>query len=254
MHRETHEGLVESHRLLMVAFSSSTSGTKKRPITVDSDELPVAASASLLSSKFSLPTANLSPLVQTDYPRVKFWNKLEWKNFENARKDSTGIEAKSTGRGGTRSAKGENVMMLYIEDANGLPVNGAIAGAIREFARSIWRGFYSLGVAPEKWGDAMQEVRDKYCNEMENSFEVLRYCANHWKAHAVATVIYSQWYHTFDKKQRSVKTEPSPSSCDKLARKRSKTAGSVDSDGDNSQFADVTSISTPKSRRLEDPL
>jgi hypothetical protein len=148
MHRQTHEALVESHRLLMLAFSSSTSGSKKRPITLDSDELAEDASASPLSPTFSLPTATLGPLLQSDYPRVKFWNKIQWKNFESARKDSYGIHAKNIARGGTRSAKGENVMMLYIEDTNGLPVNGAIAGAIRDFARSIWRGFYSLGVAP----------------------------------------------------------------------------------------------------------
>jgi hypothetical protein len=187
--------------------------------------------------------------MQSDYPRIKFWNKLDWKNFENARRDSSGLEVKNTGRGGgTRSSKGENVMMLYIEDADGLPVSGTIAGGIRDFARSIWRGFYSLGVAPEKWGDAMPEVRSKYCNEMENAFEVLQYCANHWKAHAVATLIYSQWYHTFDKKQRAVKVEPS--STDEPSRKRTKIAISVDSDENNSPSSNSEDLATSKSTQI----
>jgi hypothetical protein len=35
---------------------------------------------------------------------------------------------------------------------------------------------------------------------MENKWDVLQYCNNHWKAHYITTKIYSQWYKYHDKK------------------------------------------------------
>jgi hypothetical protein len=37
---------------------------------------------------------------------------------------------------------------------------------------------------------------------MESEYPILRLCNNHWKANAVATAIYSQWYRTYDKKMK----------------------------------------------------
>jgi len=98
---------------------------------------------------------------------------------------------------------GENVMMLYVENADGTAISGTCASEIREFARSIWRGFYSREIAPKKWGDASKDIREEYYREMENEFRVLRFCDNHWKAHAIAASIYPQWYHTFNKKMHA---------------------------------------------------
>ena len=112
------------------------------------------------------------------------------------------VQTKSSSHGGTRSSKGKNVMMLYIEDANGKPIDGNIAGGMRELARSIWRSFYEQGIAPETWGQATMEVRDEYCQEMESKYPVLRFCDNHWKANAIATAIYSQWHQTYNRKMK----------------------------------------------------
>jgi hypothetical protein len=205
----------------VIAF---TEGNKRRhtddlePVVISQGL--VGTTASLLSPT-SIPMVKLTPFLQSDYPGVKYWNKSDWKKTENSRKDSSDLEAKCGGRGGARSSKGENVMMLYIENADGSPVDGTLAGSIREFARSIWREFHAQGIAPGRWGDAPREVRDKYCHEMESAFIVLRYCANHWKAHAMATSIYSQWYHKFDKKQSAIKEEPIHS--EEPTMKRTKT-------------------------------
>jgi hypothetical protein len=242
----------------MVAFTEAT----KRPRPAD-HELPSGSLSYSLSPAFT-PLAKLSPLVQSDYPGVKFWSRLDWKKAENNRKDSSELEAKSTGRGGARSSKGENVMMLYIEDTDGSPVDGTLASAIREFARSIWRSFYSQGIAPERWGDAPQEIRDKYCHEMESAFTVLRYCDNHWKSHAVATSIYSQWYHMFVKKNhQGVKEESAPP--DEPARKKSRTTSSdIEADdapgqsphceGQPTAIGAAASESAPTAVTLKDPL
>ena len=207
----------------------------------------------------------LSPLVQSDYPAIMFWNKLDWKKTENSWKDSSDLEAKIGECGGTRCSKGENVMMRYIENEDGSPVEGALATSIREFARSIWRGFYSQSIASVKWGDAPLEVRDRYCHEMESAFMVLRYCDNHWKAHMVATSIYSQWYHRFHnknlKKHQGIKEEPALQ--DEPARKKNKTdissnLGRMDdsqpphSEGQSNSV--ITHKPTPVTITLNDPL
>lgn len=92
--------------------------------------------------------------------------------------------------------------MLYIENADGTPVDGTIASTMREFARSIWRDLYLRGMAPETWGQATRQVREEFCQEMERAYPALRLCDNHWKANALATAIYSQWYRTINEKRK----------------------------------------------------
>jgi hypothetical protein len=150
---------------------------------------------------------NPPPLSPLDYLLVKYWDKNTWKSVAGSRKDTSEVQTKNGSRGGTRSSKGENIMMLYIEDANGTPIDGNTASGMRELARSIWRSMYERGIAPETWGQATKEVRMEYSQEMESEYHVLRLCNNHWKANALATAIYSQWYRTYDKKMK-----PSPDS------------------------------------------
>ena len=150
-----------------------------------------------MSNKVS--TAAHPPLSHLDYPRVKYWDKNVWKSVAGNRKNTSELQIKTSCRGGTRSSKGENVMMLYIEDENGVPVDGTITGGMRELARSIWRSLYERGLAPETWGQATKDIRDEYFREMESEYHVLRLCDNHWKANALATAIYSQWHKTYYK-------------------------------------------------------
>ena len=153
-------------------------------------------SSGIMGFSASSPT---TPLLQLDYPLVKYWERKVWKAAAGARKDTSEVQTKNSTRGGTRSSQGENVMMLYIEDANGIPIDGNTASGMRDFARSIWRSLYERGIAPETWGQATKEIREEYCGEMEREYHVLRFCNNHWKANALATAIYSQWYRTYKK-------------------------------------------------------
>jgi hypothetical protein len=117
------------------------------------------------------------------------------------------------------------MMMLYVEHANRPPVSGMIAAEIRDFARSIWQGFYLRGMALEKWGDIDKGTKDNYLYKMENKWTILCYCNNHWKANVIATMIYSQWYHTYNKKMKGVKEEDV--SCDEHVSKKHKTMTEV---------------------------
>jgi len=80
------------------------------------------------------------------------------------------------------------------------------------------------------WGATTQEVQDAYVHSMEERFLVLQYCDNHWKAQAIATANYLQWYiyHKAKMEAEAAAAEANRNhvkddeSCIKLARKRSK--------------------------------
>jgi len=145
----------------------------------------------------------MKPVVysQSQYPHIKFWTRQQWKEHENSTKDASDLlDNKDKMHRGTRSAKGENVMMLYMEHLNGMPIDGNMAAQIREHARMIWKDLYQQGIAPEKWTDVSRDVHEEYLHEMEGRWEVLRYCDNHWKASKLAMTLYSIWYNKYHKK------------------------------------------------------
>jgi hypothetical protein len=183
---------------LVLTFTDSRAAKLER----GDDDISVMMDSSAMQRN-QISRAKPPPLLQHDYPLVKYWEKRVWKGVAGSKKDTSEVQTKNGSRGGTRSSKGENVMMLYIEDADGLPIDGNIAGGMREFARSIWRSLYERGIAPETWGQATKEVREEYCQEMESEYPVLRLCNNHWKANALATAIYSQWRRIYDRKSRA---------------------------------------------------
>jgi hypothetical protein len=185
---------------LVLAFTEAHID-KRQHTEDDKSNLLGSSDSPMLPDRVS--NAKLPPLSQADYPLVKFWERKVWKSVAVTRKDTSEVESKGSSRGGTRSSKGENVMMLYIEDTNGLPIDGSLASGMRDFARCIWRSLYERGIAPETWGKATKEVREEFCREMESEFFVLRLCDNHWKANALATTVYSQWYRTYDKKVKT---------------------------------------------------
>ena len=181
---------MQAHNLLMALFSERAT---KRPCEDEQSNAPSRAT--------NIMTDNIKPSLQSDYPLIKYWTRQQWKDSENNNKDASDLlEIKNKTRGGTRSAKGENVMMLYIEHEDGTPIDGNMAAQIREHARLLWKDLYHRGKAPERWTDASREVRDEYFREMEERWEVLRYCDNHWKANKLATALYSIWYNPYHKK------------------------------------------------------
>ena len=190
--------LFQAHSVLITTFAES----KKR--CCPEDPTPGLDKSNNPSAQVPATARQSVNLSRSDYPEVKYWTRQEWKIAENRRKDLSEVPTGGGSRGGARSAMGENVMMLYIEEVDGQPVDGTIAAQIREFARSIWRGFYKQKMAPDTWGEVDDKVQDYFVCEMEERWTVLRYCDNHWKANAIATSLYSQWYHTYDRKKKGL--------------------------------------------------
>jgi hypothetical protein len=98
---------------------------------------------------------NMWIMLRSDYPGIKYWTRAEWAS----QREVDDIETPPGPRRGLWCAKGENMMMQYIESPDGMLVSGAVASNIREYARSIWRGFYDQGFAPPTWGGHVQKVR-----------------------------------------------------------------------------------------------
>ncbi len=140
-------------------------------------------------------TSRSVPLDRTKCPKIKFWYKHEYRAYCKANKTVTDPTAdQKIIRGSTRAAQGINVTMKYVEDDEGNPVDGYRATTMRHHAQAIFARLHELGLAPETWGAACTDAKKAYIEEMEQAFEELTRCADHWKVMMIATAIYPSWY------------------------------------------------------------
>jgi hypothetical protein len=147
------------------------------------------------------------PETKSDYPLIKFWHKRDWTVHQKAKKEVNDLNRVPPKRGNVRAAKGENVMMLYVEDSNGTPINGNRAAEICKLSRALFAQFSESGVAPKTWSKASITTIDFYKQEMRNRFPELRLCESNWKIDQIATDTYPSW-HTYYTKQLAAKQEP----------------------------------------------
>ncbi|KAH9079138.1 hypothetical protein EDB83DRAFT_2310869 [Lactarius deliciosus] len=219
--RMSHEELTKSHKIVLAYMETS-----KTPTTCnqESDHKTVEPSTWKL----------IKPLVRSDYPLIKFWTKLAWKLHSDTVNDLSSL------------------------NVDGMPINGIVAGQIQVFACSIWHGLLNRKAAPPKWGDAPMDVREHYYYDMEVKFKILRYCEGHWKAQAVAMLIYSQWHSTFVKKcgvavKEEGGAEPDAETAQATSTKRPRLASSNDVSESPSLQKNITG-SMPKGITPIDPL
>ncbi|KAH9028891.1 hypothetical protein EDB85DRAFT_1892326 [Lactarius pseudohatsudake] len=256
--RVTHEELVRSHGRLLEAHLETSKKLQARE--VEPIQRSTQASEDPQTDPGSAGSRHPSwGLVPSEFPLVKYWRRRAWRTHDDEGKDSTVLASSSGQRGGARAAKGENVMMQYIENADGTPITGDVAADMRSFARSLWVELNTRHIAPPKWGDASMTIRENFHFEMESKFYVLRLCDNHWKSQAIATAIYSQWHGRFvtgqvTSKKRAVKSEDDPN--EEPAAKRHRAAKSDPSPGPTSdcESNDGDAASMPKAIIPIDPL
>lgn len=108
------------------------------------------------------------PLRQEDYPHVRFWTARPYHVFNAAKKEANENEGISLSklRGGSRLALDINVKMMYLEDENGVSVTGSRAQLTRNVAYGIWNELLALGLLPEKWGSARNDVLLQFYSEL----------------------------------------------------------------------------------------
>jgi hypothetical protein len=229
---------VQAHRMLVATHAETVEANtpKWRRSTIAPGPSPAVPSPAVPSPVLqSIPLP--SQLDRAMYPKVRFWTKQEWRDYETSRKDSSDLVVTSSARGATRAAMGENVRVQYVEHADSKMVDGGMATEIRDQARKIWRGLWSRGLAPRTWGAATHEVEDAFIRSMEECFPVLQFCDNHWKAQAIATANYSQWYKYHKAKMEAseaeanhkrIKDDSDDESCIEPVTKKSKAMIQVD--------------------------
>ncbi|KAJ7441242.1 hypothetical protein FB451DRAFT_1441450 [Mycena latifolia] len=131
----------------------------------------------------------LPSLSRDDYPDVRFWFRSD---FE---KPAGGVSNKGAPNphGRTLASQGKNVSGTYIEDKDGQMVDGFRVTAMGQLAQRIWFSLLGAGKAPPTWGQVTSEASTLYTNEMCRNYPELRYCADNWKAHRIATLNYPSW-------------------------------------------------------------
>ncbi|KAJ3505412.1 hypothetical protein NLJ89_g7431 [Agrocybe chaxingu] len=183
--RATHDQLKESHTELR--------GDLKAAL----HQLSNASS----SSTNSLSAASLPKPKQDDYPKMRFWTQREYATFSNTKKKAAAVVDPTSGparRGGARLAQtGENVATEYIENEDGISVDGKTAEAIRAHIRSIFRQLIQdkkIKKLPEKWSNVTTMERRYIFHEIYHEYPDMRLCQNDWKADFLVSRVLSQWH------------------------------------------------------------
>ena len=148
------------------------------------------------------------PLTHTDYPNVQFWFRRDWINRKKETSGITKVNPTAEPNKG-RAPSGLNVTLRYVEDVDGVVVDGYHASEMRKFARAIWNQLHGAGKAPRSWGKADLDVATHYRREMRRRFPELGLCEFDWKAEQLATDNYPNWASNNFQAVKSESSEPS---------------------------------------------
>ncbi|KAF8978517.1 hypothetical protein BDQ17DRAFT_1440062 [Cyathus striatus] len=142
---------------------------------------PSALSFSLSSfASMVLSREPLEILKQSDYPLVRFWRQCYWNKHTQA-SAGVSITVPVPVEGEEPDKDGINNMMKFVEDQNGVVIDGYTAGYIQKAASTIYFALKKHGEAPDKWGQAMPFATNYYEQEIEGKFPMLWLCEMHWK-------------------------------------------------------------------------
>ncbi|KAI0070684.1 hypothetical protein K474DRAFT_1713125 [Panus rudis PR-1116 ss-1] len=151
------------------------------------------------------PQSITQPEVADLHPEnVKYWRENDWKVVVSTKRKNKAIATAVGGqlkgkRGKSRSSKGENVSLPFMEDRDGNMVDGFVASAMRKHARSIWIHIRDSPdyVTPSRWGEASEKVKDYYYTAMKRRFPEFGLCELDWKAEWLATGNYPHFYSRY---------------------------------------------------------
>jgi hypothetical protein len=98
-------------------------------------------SLAISSSNPLIPVTNSIPLLQSDYPNVKFWTRHSWMAVSKKASDYTTVKQKAAERGGTQMANGKNVSLKFTEGVviSGHKYSTTHADCVQPSCRSTWR-------------------------------------------------------------------------------------------------------------------
>ncbi|KAH9846599.1 hypothetical protein C2E23DRAFT_907671 [Lenzites betulinus] len=139
-----------------------------------------------------------TPHNHSDFPKVKWWTKQQWTKHKRSISHDFG---RVNLRGGTRASNGENVRYTFIQDAQGEPISGYCASAIRSRFREYAVYLYNRGRAPDTWSRGL-DLQDKigYERWMRATCPEVQYCDGNWICTEIAIKEYPQWKPAFEKR------------------------------------------------------
>ena len=157
------------------------------------------------------PEISLGPdLLKEDFPALSdSWTRKAYESFKS-RTTMGGVHGRP--RRGSKAIKedNENVMMTFVQDKNGVPVDGETAKAIRARAADLFSAIATLreDCVAATWGQVDSNGKDFFYTKICQFWLDLRMCAFNWKANAVGAIVYPRWYKHFKlEKQRKRQLE-----------------------------------------------
>jgi len=178
------------------------------------------------TSSLHAPTASVrKSLKREDVPNVKYFYQWDYTNkLKHSRARAAVLDpgaSSSKQKGGTRLASNnENVQMDYIEDENGVVVNGDTAKQIRGLARSILIEIDSVDSMklPPSWSSIGITERTYFVKQMYEHYPILGLCDNDWKVHYLASRALSTYHEHLKRKEKAaaIKSEPKETNADVL--------------------------------------
>jgi hypothetical protein len=177
----------------------------------------------LTRSDYPAIPAPAIPLTRSDYPAVRYWYKDDWTHRETKK---VPVEKAK----GNRNRRTVNNTLRYIEDRNGVPVNGYRAQEIRLFTKFVWDQFAETGKDPNTWRVVDESVAEDYHFQMRQRFPEFALCDGVWKSQLLASENYPNW-----RKEERKKSEP--------VSKKAKTQSNTPSSNNVSNSASTASSS-----------
>ncbi|EIM91941.1 uncharacterized protein STEHIDRAFT_136039 [Stereum hirsutum FP-91666 SS1] len=174
---------------------------------------PVPAFA--LSDNDSPSTSESPSKSSIEIPPGRFWKQKAWREAvesERLRKsvakpEDTGLALPNRGRGKTRLAAGDNVMFGFLENMQGVVIDGGDVTSLRSWTNIWFDDRYAEGELPTSskdvtWLRIGPGVRKRFRKDVRDAFTDLTFGENGWQIEAFMELQFPAW-----KTQRWARTE-----------------------------------------------
>lgn len=120
----------------------------------------------------------LEHLPRKGFPDVQYWDRASWTELRS-------------GKAGTKPD--DPVLTIFIEDAAGNPVSKSKMQAVRNHANAYFAYLWNNKRGPKDWSHTTWHVWINFVWKLEEEFEFLRYCDQHWKSEQIFMNYYPQY-------------------------------------------------------------
>jgi hypothetical protein len=173
------------NQLIQTLTSTSSTAPFSRP------------SGSHIASATSRP--DLTPLRQSDYPKVKHWVRkrgdssqvsvIKVVDADNVSDDDEGL--------GSDDANQEDGVLAFLEKDDGKLISYNDKKQLYRSMRGFWNDRVDCGNPPLNWSSAGETLRNDFRDFLEGKFLYLRLCAGRWKVEELWKRNYHSWLRSF---------------------------------------------------------